>query len=181
VSIAKKNQEIGQRIAEARKLRDMTQQAVADGMRDYDPDHQWSQSTVWAIEKGERALRAAEIDDLARLLRTAPTFLASHTESANAIRRLVYGDQELSGVIYRLDPRALRGAIERLREACEWAQGVYDEDPDGEGDDPDSDLASLPIRVDIMTAHLQDAEELLAVLQRVINDHMTRRHPDGQQ
>jgi transcriptional regulator with XRE-family HTH domain len=41
---------------------DLTQQELADRMKD--KGWKWSQSTVWAIEKGERPLRLAEALDL---------------------------------------------------------------------------------------------------------------------
>jgi hypothetical protein len=47
---------------------DKTQQAVADEMRRR--GWRWSQATVWSVEKGERALRLAEADDLAAVLGT---------------------------------------------------------------------------------------------------------------
>ena len=48
-------------------LRDaIPQQAVADAMRER--DHRWSQSTVWAVEKGERRLLLSEAADLAEIL-----------------------------------------------------------------------------------------------------------------
>ena len=45
----------------------MTQQALADGMRER--GHKWSQATVWSVEKGERPLRLAEADSLAQMLK----------------------------------------------------------------------------------------------------------------
>lgn len=47
---------------------DKTQQSVADEMRQR--GWRWSQATVWSVEKGERALRLAEADDLAAVLGT---------------------------------------------------------------------------------------------------------------
>lgn len=47
---------------------DKTQQAVADEMRKR--GWRWSQATVWSVEKGERALRLAEAEDLAEVLGT---------------------------------------------------------------------------------------------------------------
>lgn len=48
-------------------LRDaIPQQAVANAMRER--GHRWSQSTVWAIEKGERRLLLSEAADLAEIL-----------------------------------------------------------------------------------------------------------------
>lgn len=47
---------------------DKTQQAVADEMRKR--GWRWSQATVWSVEKGERALRLAEAEDLADVLGT---------------------------------------------------------------------------------------------------------------
>jgi len=47
---------------------DKTQQAVADEMRRR--GWRWSQATVWSVEKGDRALRLAEAEDLAEVLGT---------------------------------------------------------------------------------------------------------------
>jgi|SRR5450631_1170140 len=47
---------------------DKTQQAVADEMRRR--GWRWSQATVWSVEKGDRALRLAEAEDLAAVLDT---------------------------------------------------------------------------------------------------------------
>ena len=58
---------IGQTMAILRG--DKTQQAVADEMRQR--GWRWSQSTVWSVEKGDRALRLAEAEDLSAVLGTA--------------------------------------------------------------------------------------------------------------
>lgn len=47
---------------------EMSQKALAEAMRDR--GHKWSQSTVWAVEKGDRPLKLAEAEDLARELGT---------------------------------------------------------------------------------------------------------------
>jgi hypothetical protein len=57
---------IGQTMAILRG--DKTQQAVADEMRQR--GWRWSQATVWSVEKGDRALRLAEAEDLAAVLGT---------------------------------------------------------------------------------------------------------------
>ena len=57
---------IGQTMAILRG--DKTQQAVADEMRQR--GWRWSQSTVWSVEKGDRALRLAEAEDLSAVLGT---------------------------------------------------------------------------------------------------------------
>jgi hypothetical protein len=55
---------MGETVARLRGER--TQQAVADAMRRR--DFRWSQATVWAVESGERPLRASEAEALARVL-----------------------------------------------------------------------------------------------------------------
>lgn len=59
------NERIGQAVALLR--RGSSQQAVADAMRARGHE-KWSQSTVWAVEKGTRPLRLAEAQDLASVL-----------------------------------------------------------------------------------------------------------------
>lgn len=53
-------------LAVSRLRGDMPQSELADRMRR--AGWKWSQSTVWAVEKGERALKYAEAYDLVRLL-----------------------------------------------------------------------------------------------------------------
>lgn len=47
---------------------EMSQKALADAMRER--GHKWSQSTVWSVEKGDRPLKLAEAEDLARVLQS---------------------------------------------------------------------------------------------------------------
>jgi hypothetical protein len=62
--VATREQVIGATVS---LLRDaIPQQAVADAMRQR--GHKWSQSTVWAVEKGERRLLLSEAADLAQVL-----------------------------------------------------------------------------------------------------------------
>ncbi|MFC6154051.1 helix-turn-helix domain-containing protein [Nocardioides yefusunii] len=62
-----KDTEIGKAVREAREGRGMTQAEVALAMAE-GGHGKWSQSTVWSVEKGDRPLRLAEGEDLARIL-----------------------------------------------------------------------------------------------------------------
>ncbi|MFN3948024.1 helix-turn-helix domain-containing protein [Microbacterium sp.] len=55
---------IGENLARIRG--ELSQQALADAMRDR--GYEWTQATVWAIEKGRRPMRLAEAEALAALL-----------------------------------------------------------------------------------------------------------------
>ncbi len=66
-------------------LRDaMPQQAVADAMRD--KGYKWTQSTVWAVEKGERRLLLSEAADLAAVLGVSLEMLLKRPEEAGLQR-----------------------------------------------------------------------------------------------
>ena len=58
---------VGENVARLRG--DMTQQALADAMRER--GWKWSQATVWSGEKGERPLRLLEAEDLSQVLSCA--------------------------------------------------------------------------------------------------------------
>lgn len=58
--------EIGSNVQRERERLGVSQQALADVMRDR--GWKWSQATVWSIEKGDRPLRLAEALDLAQVL-----------------------------------------------------------------------------------------------------------------
>lgn len=65
------DQAIGKRVKSARGK--TAQTAVAAEMKEL--GHKWSQATVWAIEKGDRALKLAEAQDLAMILGVSITDL----------------------------------------------------------------------------------------------------------
>ncbi len=62
--MATSDDQIGRNVAECRDRIGMSQKDVAERMREL--GWKWSQATVWSVEKGERPLRLAEADDLAR-------------------------------------------------------------------------------------------------------------------
>lgn len=62
------DRKIGERVARLRTEKGMSQAAVAEAMRAANSDHKWSQATVWALEKGDRPLRAAEVADLSNVI-----------------------------------------------------------------------------------------------------------------
>lgn len=66
VDTAAKERAVGANVLALRDLAGVSQQALAQRMRDM--GHKWSQATVWAVEKGERALRFSEAQDLVRAL-----------------------------------------------------------------------------------------------------------------
>lgn len=65
---------------------EMSQKALADAMRD--KGHKWSQSTVWAVEKGDRPLKLTEAHDLEDLLGVAvSTEWFRHEPAITAVSR----------------------------------------------------------------------------------------------
>lgn len=61
------DERIGRQVAFLRGVRDVSQTALAEAMKAR--GHQkWSQSTVWAVEKGTRPLRLTEALDVAYVL-----------------------------------------------------------------------------------------------------------------
>lgn len=58
------DQRIGENLVTMRG--EMTQKALADLMRE--KGHKWSQATVWAAEKGDRAIKLTEAHDLSTVL-----------------------------------------------------------------------------------------------------------------
>lgn len=75
-----RDEEIGQAVARLRSKRNLTQQALADVMRQR--GHKWSQATVWSIEKGERPLRLAEAVGMAEALEASFTELLQPAEGS---------------------------------------------------------------------------------------------------
>lgn len=101
--------EIGAIVAQRRKALDgMTQQALADAMRERDKAHKWSQATVWGLEKGERALRAAEVDDLARVLDLSPRALIAPNAANQASNELALHVGRLEDAVYDLGEQLQR-------------------------------------------------------------------------
>lgn len=70
---------IGENAGRARVEKGLSQEAVAEGMRERNAEHRWSQATVWSVEKGDRALKASEILDLCRVLGTG-TLIFTHPD-----------------------------------------------------------------------------------------------------
>ena len=65
--VSETDQRIGQNLARLRGS--LSQKDLADLMRER--GWKWSQATVWSVERGDRPLRLAEAEDLARILRQA--------------------------------------------------------------------------------------------------------------
>jgi len=84
VSLVEKAKEIDQQVGQVvASLRgDMSQQAVADKMRD--AGFAWSQATVWSVESGKRPLKLSEARQLSQLFRTS---LASFFEPPVDVRK----------------------------------------------------------------------------------------------
>ncbi len=88
----------------------------------------WSQATVWSVEKGERPLRLAEADDLARVL---GCLLADLTRTETQARMLV-ALADLARARDELE-RAIdvhAGALDEVAEAAD-AEAPLDDDLDG--------------------------------------------------
>jgi hypothetical protein len=86
-------------------LRDaMPQQAVADAMRDR--GHRWTQSTVWAVEKGERRLLLSEAADLAAVLGVSLEMLLKRPDEAG-LQRDIANECRAVGLLYDEAVRAI--------------------------------------------------------------------------
>lgn len=70
------DEQIGRNIARFRGT--VSQKQIASEMRAL--GWKWSQATMWSLEKGERPLRLAESEDLARVLRVPVTDLLQETD-----------------------------------------------------------------------------------------------------
>ncbi|MBE1876121.1 helix-turn-helix domain-containing protein [Myceligenerans pegani] len=77
---------IGKNLAAHRGVRSQTELARAMRNRGW----KWSQSTVWAIEKGDRPIKLAEAVDLADELHVRIADLTREPELADADRQVVY-------------------------------------------------------------------------------------------
>jgi hypothetical protein len=74
------DERIGKAVHAARAT--ATQKSVADAMRR--KGHKWSQSTVWAVEKGDRTLKLTEAHDLVEILGVTVDDLTADTEDLEA-------------------------------------------------------------------------------------------------
>lgn len=108
---------------------DMTQKELADKMRSR--GHKWSQATVWSVEKGERALKYSEVDDLLSVLgedifsfHWSP-LLASEkgTNLRHAMNNLAERQKELKDVMQRYN-EALTELVIAADLATENPEGV---------------------------------------------------------
>ncbi|WP_143516368.1 helix-turn-helix domain-containing protein [Pseudoscardovia radai] len=61
-----KDKELGLQLLRAREARQMSRDALADAMRRRGND--WTRSTVWSIERGERSIKLREAEDLHNIL-----------------------------------------------------------------------------------------------------------------
>jgi hypothetical protein len=105
-----RDQLIGENLQRSRG--DRTQQWVADEMRAL--GHQWSQATVWSVEKGKRPLRLTEAQDLAQILGAHDAIRLLETPEEAEVSRLGYavirGSNQVRDAVVRmaLAQRALR-------------------------------------------------------------------------
>lgn len=105
------DERIGRQVALLRGDK-LTQAAVAEGMRARG-HRKWSQSTVWAVEKGTRPLRLAEAEDLAGVLGTYMYMLTSSPEEVS-IGRWMNEAGRIHGEIESLTVEYLK-AVDQLR------------------------------------------------------------------
>lgn len=100
----------------------MPQQAVADAMRD--KGHKWTQSTVWAVEKGERRLLLSEAADLTAVLGVPLEMLLRRPEEAG-LQRDIADECHNIGVLFdeavwaMYDLSAAQTALQRLLDEAE--------------------------------------------------------------
>lgn len=97
-----RDQTIGENIARIRG--NLSQQALADLMRER--GHDWTQATVWAVEKGRRPIRLAEAEVLAGILQVdisslleLPTWIAL----LNAVDNLAQAENDLRDAAERYE------------------------------------------------------------------------------
>lgn len=158
-----RNRLIGDRIKGARLAADLSQVAVAERMRDLDPDHQWSQATVWALEKGERALKAVEVEDLAQVVNIGTMYLFSTTRSTSAIRRLVAAHNDLVLLLRKLSLEEWRSAVARLELECNQAEKLVRNDRTAQ----EAQAERLPERIERSRNELANFRRLIDVLEDI--------------
>ncbi len=110
------NERIGRVVAAVRGER--SQQSVADAMKELGHD-KWSQSTVWAVEKGTRPLRLAEATNLAIVLRCLVADFLRVPDEVSARR-------EVRGTINRIESE-YRTAVAALVEVIGWQEVLSDD------------------------------------------------------
>lgn len=129
------DQEIGERVKNERGP--VAQTALASKMKQL--GHKWSQATVWAVEKGERALKLSEAKDLASLLGVSVT-------------DLLEDESEAFAWIWKEVSAAHRSVDELLEALIQWGAyrqrmhgiDVWLEDPANREQIPESQRETLP-------------------------------------
>lgn len=101
-----------------------TQQDVAGAMRS--AGYKWSQATVWSVEKGERPLKLAEAEDLAKILETDLVALLVPPVEGMILEGLRSGIQRMLDVRRELNraTAAFQSARELLAESVDYASEV---------------------------------------------------------
>lgn len=116
---------IGKNLAAHRGVRSQTELARAMRNRGW----KWSQSTVWAIEKGDRPIKLAEAVDLADELRVRIGDLVQQPEKAAATHEVTYyarevvshGNQVIKTLVeFGRKRRQLKAAIEGAEKIPGW-------------------------------------------------------------
>lgn len=113
---------IGRNVARLRGQK--TQQDVAGAMRS--AGYKWSQATVWSVEKGERPLKLAEAEDLAKIMGTdLVALLVPPVEGMilEGLRAGIQGMLEARREFHRATA-AFNSARELLSEAVHYASEV---------------------------------------------------------
>lgn len=101
------DQQIGRNLARLRG--GMTQQELASKMKAL--GHKWSQSTVWAVEKGDRPLRLAEATSLGSALGSFPLGMLLWGDGASQVQ----GEMRRVSDLWQ-DLRTAYGAFRRAQE-----------------------------------------------------------------
>lgn len=95
----RRNQQIGRAVQTLRG--EQSQQALAEKMKTR--GHKWSQSTVWSVERGDRAVRLAEAEDLAEVLDVEVGALLADHEDVEQERWLMAAVRKMDSARRRLE------------------------------------------------------------------------------
>lgn len=132
---------------------DASQKALADAMRDR--GHKWSQSTVWAVEKGDRPLKLAEAHDVAEVLDATVESLLVPPEDISYWRAIRQVDRRVRETQHELFKAAHAYETQRL------ALGQAVEDGVAQGYDlPEERTEWVPLEASkVVDRAVQDAAE----------------------
>lgn len=160
--MSERDRSIGRSVTAYRERRDLSQQAVADVMRDR--GWKWSQATLWATERGDRPLRLAEAVDLAEilgvhvdhLLERSPEVIAAEGATSDA-QAAAYGVSLLHDILYDQIGRPMAQVALALRndETGTVARAVAGVARAEQDDLPDDDADAAEAWLDALHARLR--------------------------